>query len=331
MRTALVLSALTQRPLRVQNVRGGTSYPGLSQEDLSLIQALRQMTHAETVSAELGSHTVSFLPTTELSGPDLILPSFEEDSRHQNACVLMATLIPLFAQTGRYAKLIIEGETYGQNTLSFDAMVESTFLAFRRLGLYARCDLLQSGFGRGSAGRLEAEVEPSHLEGVTLKDRGTLLGVRAVVATTNLSPSIAERGEQHLRKLAHSAQVPLTIEVVSPEGIRSGAHVTVACEYEGGLGSSSVIGTKGVRIESVAQRAFEKTLQWMRSGAGLDEFLAEQIIVLACLASTPSQFTVDRITPRLTTTIWVIRQFMPIPIVVKGREGGPGQVSIRKG
>src|SRR5689334_7206720 len=62
-RTALVMAALTEQPVRIDHVRTGTNHPGVDIEDLTLIQALAKSCMAETVGAESGSTSLSFLPT----------------------------------------------------------------------------------------------------------------------------------------------------------------------------------------------------------------------------------------------------------------------------
>src|SRR5438067_2072954 len=63
LRTALCMAALTQQPIRIDQVRGGTSYPGLDQEDIVFVKALATSTHAETAGLEAGSSTLTFQPT----------------------------------------------------------------------------------------------------------------------------------------------------------------------------------------------------------------------------------------------------------------------------
>jgi RNA 3'-terminal phosphate cyclase (ATP) len=69
----------------------------------------------------------------------------------------------------------------------------------------------------------------------------------------------------------------------------------------------------------------------MSSNATVDPFLADQILLTAVFAEGETNFKVSRLTQRLLTTIWVVKQFAPIHITVRGSEGSPGQVTIRRG
>lgn len=331
-RTAIAMAALTQQPLRVQGVRGGTKWPGLNPEDLAVLRAMAQIASAEVVGATAGSHEVSFLPTGRPRAMNERLAILDFDGYAGFACApLVATaLLPLLARTGSYSILDIEGETYGTGILTYDYFANATLGALRRLGLYAYADLAEAGFGRGSRGDMRLEVEPSALSGVDWGSRGKLVAVRAVVATAELPAAVGERGISHLEKLAHHARLDLQAEAHDVPSRSSGAHVTVWAEFERGWGGATAMGQKGVRIEAVAQNSFDHFLSWMSSDSSVDAFLADQIVLPAALAEGDSTLTVHRLTQRFLTTVWVIKQFLPIRITVKGAVGEAGTVTIRR-
>jgi RNA 3'-terminal phosphate cyclase (ATP) len=85
-----------------------------------------------------------------------------------------------------------------------------------------------------------------------------------------------------------------------------------------------------LRPETLAQEAFEKAFEWMACAATVDSFLADQILLPLVFADGPSVISVPRLTQRLLTAIWVVKQFAPIHITVRGVENGPGSVTIGK-
>src|SRR3982751_6910319 len=84
-RTCLVMSCLTQQPVRIDGVRGGTKYPGLDYEDLLLMRALAKSCAAETTGAEVGSTSVSFLPTRRPKGLNENLDLAEDEALRRGA------------------------------------------------------------------------------------------------------------------------------------------------------------------------------------------------------------------------------------------------------
>jgi RNA 3'-terminal phosphate cyclase (ATP) len=333
LRTALVLSALTQQALRITSIRGATKFPGLSAEDLMLIRALRSICQAETVQAELGSQELSFLPTRRPRAFKDSIPWFEIANDRSFVCaqVVLGALLPVLAQAGAMSHVSCDGETFGQGILTYDYFEQVTLAAHRKLGLYAYPSLNQAGFGRFSRGQVSLEVEPSALSGIDWPTRGEFLSASAKISWSGLSSNIVERGAAHLKRLGHSANLELAIETAEVESETPGIFITAWADFSRGVGGATGMGQRGVRIEQVAQSAFDGLFQWVRSEATVDAWLADQILVTAAIAEGDSQFIVPRLTQRLLTIAWVIKQFLPIRLTIKGGEGEPGTISIRRG
>lgn len=109
-----------------------------------------------------------------------------------------------------------------------------------------------------------------------------------------------------------------------------GAQVTVWAEYDRGIGGFSAYGQRGVRIETIAQQATDALLHWHASEATVDDHTADQILINAVMSEEPSVFRVQQLKSRFLTMIWVIKQFLPIHVTVKGSEGKPGTITIRR-
>ena len=331
LRTALTMACMTQQPTRVEHVRGGTKFPGLHGEDLALVRMFASAVRAETTGIELGSNTISFFPTVR---PRALREQFGVDGSPDvascSAPVLLQALLPLAAVAGAMTDVTVLGETYGNFVLTYDYFAHVTLAALRRFGLYAYPEMSRAGFGRASVGEVRLEIEPSGLKGVHWEDRGKLLNCRAVVTTAELNEQVGQRGISHLESLAHHAGFSLEAEHQMVKSSQPGAFVTVWAEYENGFGGATKMGSRGVRMESVAQMAFDGFLEWVQSGKTTDSFLCDQILIPACFASGETQFSLDRLTSRMLTQIWVIKQFLPIHLTVLGSEGGPGQISIRR-
>lgn len=329
-RTALTMSALTQIPVHIANVRGNAPTPGISTEDLTVARALGLATAAET-SGNRGEHELTFTPTRRPSGlNESIYPVEDENDEHANALVVLHSLLPVMARTGVFSKITCRGETFGHGVLSYDYFLNVTLAAHRRMGLYAYPELALAGFGRGSRGEVRLEVEPSSIEGIDWPKRGELISVGATVATAELSPAVAARGVSHLERLAQHAQVPAHVESFDVRSRQPGAFVTVFAEFEGGFGGATAMGRRGVRMEMLAQNAFDSFLDWFKGTSTTDAFLSDQVLVTAAMADSESTFTVSKLTQRFLTTVWVIKQFLPIRITVRGQEGEPGLVTVRR-
>ena len=330
LRTALVMSALTGIPVRVSHVRGGTKFPGVDSEDVALANALALSCRADCVGFERGSNEIEFTPTQRCSGFRTRIGAVGSEERSANVLVLLSAIAPLAARSGRYSTFSIEGETYGSNALGFDAFEQSTASVYQDLGLHCAVSQVNAGFGRESCGLINVEIEPSVLTGIDWSTRGALISAHAVVVTSDLSRSIGQRAAGHVAKLAQSANIPLTIEQREVNGRGPGTHCTCVARYETGCGSGSAIGARGLRAEAIAQQAFQGMFEWMRTDSTIDAHLADQILIPLCVAEGGSVFKVSKLTSRFLTQIWVVKQFAPIRITVRGTEGEPGLVTIER-
>lgn len=331
-RTALAMATFTQQPTRIINIRSDARHMGLRSEDLAILKGFALSCAAEVNGGEIGEKSVSFFPTRPARGLNELIdvPDDEDGPGHANALVVANALLPVLARSGVYSTLNCRGETFGNNVLTYDYFANVTLAALKRMGLYAYAALDSSGYGRGSRGEVSLEIEPSHMDGLRWPDRGKLVAVRAIVSTSELPDLVAQRGIAHLARLGYYANLTLETEIAQSKGRSSGAFATVWAEYERGFGGATAMGAKGVRIESVVQNAFEGLLEWMKSDATVDPYLSDQVLLAAVLADGETVFKTSQLTQRFLTMAWVIKQFVPIHITVKGKEGGPGLVTIKR-
>lgn len=332
LRTELAVSALTQQPVQISHIRGSTKFPGLNPEDLTVAQVLASICDAEMTGAELGSHSITFVPRRAPMPFRGEAPYIENASGRGFACsqVVAASLLPVLARAGGISELRVLGETYGLGILTYDYFEHVTLGALRRLGLYAYSRQISAGFGRSSKGEIGVEIEPSVLHGIQWSAKGRLESMQATIAISQLSPTIAERGLSHLQKLANHANVRLDVEVVEPPCDSSGVHVTIWSEYDTALGGATSMGQRSIRMEAVVQSAFDSFMEWHNSEATVDTYLGDQILLAAAFAETESTFVVQRLTERFLTIAWVIKQFLPIRITIRGNVNELGLVSVKR-
>ncbi len=334
LRAALAMSAMMQQPVRISGIRSATKFPGLNAEDLTVLRMLGACCEAVIEGASPRSSEVAFAPSRPargMTGPIEIQDGEAgPGSGFANSLVLLNAALPVLGRTGAYSVLRAEGETHGHQILSYDYFANVTLAAYRAMGLYAYPDLAEAGYGRGSRGQVSLEVEPSVLEGAEWPSRGELRSCRAIVTTSQIALSVAERGVEHLERLAYNAGIKLDTETHQVPSDGRGAYATVYAEFERGFGGAGAMGAKGIRMEVVAQQAFEAFFEWYGSDATVDAHLADQILLAAAFAESGASFKVDRLTQRFLTIAWVIKQFVPIRLTVRGQEGEPGVVTIKR-
>ena len=332
LRTALVMSAVTTQPFHIFNIRFSMARHGMTSEDLAITRVLARMCNAEMDDAELGSSTLTFTPkrTPRSYNEPIKTPESDGQAGSANAIVVLNTLLPALARCGAYSDLSALGETHGHNVLSFDYFNRVTLPALENIGLYAQANIQTAGYGWGSRGLVQLSVEPSSLGELDWPDRGDLVDCQAIITTSELSASIAQRGKSHLDNLARHTKLPLEVTWIELPSKSPGVCVTIWSRFTRGAGGAVSMGAKGLRMEAVVQRALDEFMTWMSSSATTDPYLADHLIGPCSLSKDDIVFTTSMITKRLLTTAWVIKQFVPIRLTIKGSEGQAGTITIKR-
>ena len=331
LRSALSMSALTQQGFQIDHIRTGTKYVGLDVEDITLIKTLALLTDADTSDLTPGTLSLLFVPKRTVKPLMGIVKTERTPSgRGSNALVIASALAPILARSGGYSEFVVEGETFSNNSMTFDYFRDILGGFWRKQNLHIQADIEKAAYSREAEGLCHIEVEPGTFSGIKFAERGLPKLLQATVSFSKLSIGIADRAVSHLQKMARSVKVNFDCDIQELPSDGPGIQITVWMQYETGMGGGSAMGAKKFPAEQVAQEAFEKCFDWIESDAPLDPILAEHALLPGCFADEGTEFGVSEITSRFTTIAWVIKQFSPVRILVKGKQGDPGVVKISR-
>jgi RNA 3'-terminal phosphate cyclase (ATP) len=147
------------------------------------------------------------------------------------------------------------------------------------------------------------------LQGIQLLDRGALQQIRGLALVTKLPSHIPQRMASRAENLLQQAQLKGQVKPVRASGIAPGAGIFLAAGYEHGRAGFSALGKVGLPAEQVAEMATQELLTFHSTHTPVDEFLADQLLLPAALASETSQYRVTQTSTHLTTNAWAIAQF----------------------
>ncbi|MGE0001447.1 MAG: RNA 3'-terminal phosphate cyclase [Fimbriimonadaceae bacterium] len=329
LRTVLAMSVLTGRPVIVGSVRGGLRNRGLASEDMMFLDALSSTCDADVVGA-LGDDEVEFYPRRSVRPLRYSFSADAYGSGTVSACVIAQALLPVLARAGGISTLDLRGSTHGPNTLAFDAIEVATLESHRLQGLFATACLKRAAFFPSVEGHVEIEVEPSVLEPLLWTTRGPLDACGANVTVTGSEKELGGRAADALNDLFQGRGLRPEISISQHREASLEIQVTCWARFENGMGSGTAVGRSRSGVGQVATQAFEDLMRWYVTDATVDPFLADQLLLPACLAEGRTEFSTPKVTRRLTTMAWAVRQFMPIRVTVHGTEGGSGRVTIER-
>ena len=328
LRTSLSLSALTGRPVEIVRIRAGRARPGLQPQHLASVKAAAELCAASLEGAEIGSVRLRFAPQAP---PTHGVYHFAIGTAGATALVLQTVLMPLaFAPAA--SRVTVTGGTHVSHAPTADYLERVYLPTLARHGLAASLLSPKAGFFPKGGGAVSAEVAGNAaISPITLTERGGLRAVTALVVTSGLPPTVAERGVAAVRQEVGRLPVELSTEMREAPSVGAGAAVLLVAECEGGLAGFSAIGERGKRMEAVAEEVCHAFKAWWETGAACEEHLADQLVLPMALTAGESRWTTSQVTEHLRTVLWVVPQFLPVEAALLENPDGTGLVTLQAG
>ena len=328
LRTSLSLSALTGRPIEIVRIRAGRPRPGLQPQHLASVKAAADLCAAQLEGAEIGSVRLRFAPQ---AAPAPGAYHFAIGTAGATALVLQTVLPPLALAPGA-SRVTVTGGTHVSHAPTADYLERVYLPTLARHGLTASLLSPRAGFFPKGGGEVSAEIAGGAApQPVMLTERGALLALTALIVTSGLPPTVAERGIAAVRQELARLPVGMSVETREAPSVGPGAAVLLVAEYEGGLAGFSAIGERGKRMETMAEEACQSFRVWWETGAACEEHLADQLVLPMALTVGESRWTTSRVTEHLRTVLWVVPQFLPVEASLVENPDGSGLVILRPG
>lgn len=335
LRSALSISAITGRPLRIERIRAFRRKPGLAAQHLTAVRAAAAICDAQVLGDALGSINLEFSPTRPVSGGNYVFDvglAREGGSAGAVMLILQTILLPLALATGD-SVVELHGGTHMPWSPPFDHVRDAWLPLVARLGIEASVELKSWGWYPVGKGLVRARIRGqggavAPLKSLDLGERGQLLRVRGRAVAANLPSHIPQRMADRARSLLTPLGVKLTIDPLRVRAACPGAGLFLTAEYANVNCGFSAIGEIGKPSEQVAEDAVAELLGHHASGAALDRHLGDQILLPLCFARGPSRFSVEELTTYLETNAWVVEHFGLATITRERMPSGGGQVTV---
>ena len=156
LRTSLSLSAITDKPVRIENVRGKRKKPGLFRQHLTAFKAAAEICDARVEGAELKSSEIAFHPGKIKGG------EYRFDIGTAGATNLVAqTVLPILTHADTKSTVTITGGTHNQWAPTFDFLNQAFLPQFRKMGGRATAEIHAYGFYPAGGGSVTLHVKPT--------------------------------------------------------------------------------------------------------------------------------------------------------------------------
>ncbi len=320
-RTALSLSALENEPIRIENVRGDRSTPGLRPQHLAVLETMGAVCNADVSGDEVGSDTVTFDPSggsaenrTGISGGSYAVDIGTAGS----ITLLFDALLPLATALEESLSITVTGGTDVAWSPPIEYSREVKFPVLRSFGLEACLEVDRRGFYPDGGGKATLHVAPSELEAIDLETRGSVDGVRcystesASLADSDVAARQVEGALERLSGTTRSSNGNDGLEVrtrreTTASSDSPGSAIVLRLEHAGGLAGFSSLGERGKPAERVGEDAADAANRFLESGAAVDRHLGDQLLVFLALAG--GRVRIPAVTEHVEASLDLLERF----------------------
>jgi RNA 3'-terminal phosphate cyclase (ATP) len=318
-RTAVALSAVTGKPVRITRIRQGRSKPGLAAQHARAITALAAISDARTSGATPGSSEIIFTPGEIRGGRHRV-----EIGTAGSVTLLMQCLLPALLRADGPSSLQIQGGTDVNWAPTVDYFKNVFLPALSSFGARVSLEVLQRGYYPRGQGEVLLEVEPAKLKASHLIsmacDTAQIIQniqntVQGVSHCSSLPEHVAARQADSAAEVLAQADFSAQIyrEALRLPSLGSGITLWSGCK-----GASS-LGERGLPAEKVGRKAADELIMELRSPATVDVHLADQLIPYLALAG--GSYTVREISLHAMTNIWTVGHFLDAEFEIKEEKG----------
>jgi RNA 3'-terminal phosphate cyclase (ATP) len=310
-RVAVALCSLTSQPMHMVRIRENREKQGLRPQHLFAVNACAQLSSGRLEGARVGSREIFYYP-----GRSIRTGVFHWDIGTAGSATMMAfALIPiaLFGRAG--TRFTIRGGLFQDNAPTAFHMKEVLLPLLRRMGARVSMKMVRPGYVPKGNGELEVSIEPASapLEAFVRPQRGDIRSIYGIALASHLAgQSVAGRMADRSRRLLVQSGYNPGIEVIEDTtAVQSGAALLLRAETENGclLGFDRA-GKRGRSSESIAESVVEGLLTDMATGATVDRFASDQLILFAGLACGQSRYVVPRLTDHIESNLWLIEKIL---------------------
>ena len=315
LRTALTLSLITGRPLRVDNIRAKRQKPGLMRQHLTAVQAAAAVGEAYVEGAGAGSQSLLFQPQT-IKGGD-----YRFAIGTAGSCTLvLQTVLPALMSAGVEARLKLSGGTHNPLAPPADFLQRAYLPLLRRMGVDIDMSLSRYGFYPAGGGELELRLEAgSQLQPLHLLERGEFRLASSEALIAALPVRIAERELETVRRTMGWDQSQLQLRGLN-NSQGPGNALVATIEHEHVTEVFTAFGEKGVSAEKVAGKLCRQIKAYLQGIAPVGPHLADQLLLPLAIAG--GAFATAKPTQHTLTNMETINAFLPGCLAIEETANG---------
>ncbi len=292
-RTAITLSCITKRPIIIENIRKNRKIPGLRSQHLTAIKILQKICDADVEGVKVGSTSLKFIPGNVKS-----CNLTEDIGTAGSIPLILQVLIPVAAICQKKLNLTIKGgtDTLWSPTIDYTQYVLRE--VYSRMGIEFSIKLIKRGYYPKGGGEVSLEVLPSNVKSISLYKRKTK-NVKLLCSFSNLPNELIKKHVESIEKKLIEKNFVVQTQINEENVIDSGASLLIfSIDEESIIGVDSIFDKKTEKFNLDLESFTENNL-------GVDERLADMLVLPASLTNEMTIFRVNNISKHLETNLFV--------------------------
>ena len=309
-RYSVALASLLGKEIKIQNIRQRRDKPGLRAQHLKAIQACAEMCHGVVENAAVGSKEITYIPRERFNGGE-----YHWDIGTAGSTTMFAqALLPLACFAEKPSKFRLEGGLFQDFAPSAYHMKFVLLPLLKQMGIQAELEIIRPGYVPKGKGIIEIEVEPvEKLKPFNLIEQGKITSINGIALSSHLEEKkVSQRMAQECRRILSSQGYKVEIEeIYDKSSLQEGAALAIYADTSSGsiIGSDRA-GRPGRRSESIGRYVAQNFMEDINTGATVDRYIADQLIIYAGLAEGTTRYSIPRITEHVETNLWLIEEFL---------------------
>jgi len=310
-RCAVGLAALLGEELHLTNIRARRDKPGLRPQHLKAIEAIAEMCQGRLDGGEVGSAEIAFRPGKRLAGGN-----YGWDIGTAGSTTMLAmTVLPAACFAPKATGFTISGGLFQDFAPSAYHMQHVLLPTLGRMGVRAELKIIRPGYVPRGGGIIEVRINPTQgkLQPLSLREWGKLAKIEGIALSSHLrqrkvSQRMAQTCGEALRAQGYDVQIEVLYEDTA---LQAGAALALWARSDTGcLIGADRAGQPGRSSEEIGSYVARSLLEDLATGATVDRYLADQLILYAALAEGTSEYRIPRVTEHVETNLWLVRSIL---------------------
>src|SRR5579864_179214 len=294
-RSAVTLSAITGKPVEIENIRKNRKVPGLRPQHLLGVKILSKMCQAKVEGLYVNSTSLKFFPSQGLN-----LDLQEDIGTAGSIPLILQVLIPAASLMKNRLKLSIIGGTDVPWSPTIDYTKHVFAEALSRIGLDFTVETKRRGYYPKGGGLVETQIQPcKNMNPISLLGRSTT-SARLLCTCSHIPREMVEREVHDAKNILAKNGFDCEITIKEDNALDKGCSILIFSQD-----ANSITGSDGIYQKSLNGLGELVARKFIESNLGVDLYLSDMLVVPLSLVKEISVYRVKQITKHLETNLFV--------------------------